>query len=84
MSNMNDFVIEDGVLKKYVGQGGDVVIPEGVFTIASEAFRDKKSVETVAFPSSVISIEEHAFSNMEKLREIVLPKHLQRLEKETF
>ena len=33
MSNINDFVIENGVLKKYQGQGGDVVIPEGVTSI---------------------------------------------------
>ena len=25
-----DFVIEDGVLKKYKGSGGDVVIPDSV------------------------------------------------------
>ena len=29
MSNASDFIIENGVLKKYVGPGGDVVIPEG-------------------------------------------------------
>jgi hypothetical protein len=29
MSNASDFVIENGVLKNYVGPGGDVVIPEG-------------------------------------------------------
>lgn len=30
MSNASDFIIENGVLIKYVGPGGDVVIPEGV------------------------------------------------------
>ena len=29
MSNASDFIIENGVLKKYTGVGGDVVIPEG-------------------------------------------------------
>lgn len=33
MSNANDFVIEQGVLTKYTGPGGDVVIPEGVTVI---------------------------------------------------
>ena len=33
MSDMKDFVIEDGVLKKYLGEGGDVVIPDGVTKI---------------------------------------------------
>lgn len=30
MSSANDFIIENGVLKKYTGPGGDVVIPEGM------------------------------------------------------
>ena len=30
MSENKDFVIENGVLKKYNGPGGEVVIPEGV------------------------------------------------------
>ena len=30
MSNPNDFIIENGMLKKYQGPGGDVVIPENV------------------------------------------------------
>ena len=34
----NDFVIEDGVLKKYNGPGGDVVVPEGVTAIGANAF----------------------------------------------
>lgn len=40
MSNTNDFVIENGVLKKYVGPGGDVVIPEGVTEIKFDAMLD--------------------------------------------
>ena len=30
MSNANDFIIENGVLKKYVGPGGDVTIAQAV------------------------------------------------------
>ena len=30
MSDSKDFIIENGVLKEYVGSGGDVVIPDGV------------------------------------------------------
>ena len=30
MSNLNDFVIENGVLVKYIGEGGDVVIPDEI------------------------------------------------------
>ena len=38
MENKQDFVIENGVLQKYKGPGGDVTIPEGVTEIESSAF----------------------------------------------
>ncbi len=38
MENMQDFVIKEGVLDKYKGPGGDVVIPEGVTEIGNRAF----------------------------------------------
>lgn len=38
MSDLKDFVIENGVLKKYKGKGGDVVIPDSVTSIGKEAF----------------------------------------------
>jgi len=34
----SDFVIENGILKKYTGSGGEVVIPEGVSAIGNLAF----------------------------------------------
>lgn len=40
MSGNQDFVIENGVLKKYKGRGWDVSIPEGVTGISQYAFRD--------------------------------------------
>lgn len=33
MGNASDFVINNGILTKYVGTGGDVMIPEGVTEI---------------------------------------------------
>lgn len=38
MSNANDFVIENGVLKEYVGSDNDIVIPDSVTSIFSGAF----------------------------------------------
>ena len=43
MSSANDFVIVKGVLTEYLGSGGDVVIPEGVTEIKSDAFQRCKS-----------------------------------------
>ena len=30
MSNASDFIIENGILTKYNGAGGDITIPDGV------------------------------------------------------
>ena len=37
---MSDFRIKNGVLVKYVGNGGDVVIPDSVTSIGDRAFYD--------------------------------------------
>ena len=44
MSDIKDFVIENGVLTKYVGKGGDVVIPNGVTSIGEWAFKFCKNL----------------------------------------
>ena len=61
MSNINDFVIENGELKKYKGQGGDVVIPEGVTSIGNWAFNGCSSLTSVVIPEGVTSIGARAF-----------------------
>ncbi len=53
MSDPSDFIIENGVLTKYVGPGGDVVIPDGVTEIRGAAFERCKTVSRVSIPSSV-------------------------------
>ena len=42
MSNPNDFTIENNILIKYTGPGGDVVIPDGVTAIGDQAFWDHR------------------------------------------
>lgn len=38
VENNQDFRIENGVLKEYLGESGDVIIPEGVTSIGSYTF----------------------------------------------
>ena len=52
MSNANDFVIEQGVLTKYTGPGGNVVIPEGVTEIGEDAFDEGVKLVRFCSPAS--------------------------------
>ena len=74
MSNANDFVIENGVLKKYKGSGGNVVVPEGVTSIGNRAFYWRRSLQSVSLPEGVTSIGEGAFRGCESLQGITLPE----------
>ena len=49
----DDFVIEDGVLTKYNGPGGDVVVPDGVTSISGIAFEGRTDIISVTIPASV-------------------------------
>jgi len=73
MSNINDFVIEDGVLEEYTGKGGKIVIPEGVTCIGRYAFSDCDEITSVAIPDTVTKIEGSAFENCTKLASITIP-----------
>jgi len=58
----SDFVIEDGVLVDYLGDGGDVYIPYGVTEIASYAFNCTYSnIYSIIIPDTVNKINEYAF-----------------------
>ena len=91
MSNASDFIIENGVLTKYVGPGGEVVIPEGVTLIANVAFNPfldgiaskhmegRKNVKSVVIPEGVTQIGERAFASCEKLSKVTVPQTLTRV-----
>ena len=76
MSSLSDFVIENGILTKYVGQGGDVVVPEGVTSIGEGAFYQCSGLRSITIPEGVTSIGGMAFRGCENLTEVNLPKSL--------
>ena len=73
MSNINDFIIEDGVLVKYKGDGGDVVIPDGVTRIGENAFCVCSSLISITIPDSVTSIGITAFTGCTSLTSVIIP-----------
>ena len=73
MSYAGDFIIENGILKKYIGLGGDVVIPEGVFVIGDGAFRYCSRLTSITIPAGVTSIGNNAFELCQSLTSIIIP-----------
>ena len=94
MSSKSDFLIKDGVLKRYLGEEEKVIIPDGVKKIGYRAFCPKNNdedfwkgngnVKTVIIPEGVIEIESFAFVNCHKLEEVSMPDSVQIIHDDAF
>ena len=73
-----DFEIEDGVLVKYKGEGGDVVIPDGVKEIGDRAFEDS-AVTSVVIPEGVEYIGISAFGGCRSLASVTIPEGVEEI-----
>lgn len=84
MDGIMDFVIEKGVLKKYVGKGGDVKIPSEVTTIGNEAFYHCDLLTSVTIPDNVTEIGRYAFWRCDNLTRITLGRGIVRIDYSAF
>lgn len=82
-AKVNNFKIEDGVLKQYIGSENEIVIPNGVKIIGAGAFKEG-TMKRVTIPDSVTIIENEAFQNCRMLTEIVLPDSVTELGQAAF
>ena len=56
-----DFIVENGCLKSYIGNDADVIIPDTVVEIDEYAFDNCKNVISITIPESVLKINDYAF-----------------------
>lgn len=72
-----DFVVVHGTLVSYIGNAEEVIIPEGVVKIGSDAFKSNNSLRVVSFNGNTLkSIESEAFAQCSCLERVVLPEGL--------
>ena len=85
-TNIDDFVIEDGVLVKYVGEktSEPVIIPEGVEKIGMGAFAYCSFLTEVIFPNTLKEIGAQSFCGCVRLTKINFPSSLEKIGNQAF
>lgn len=88
------FIIINGILadaqacSAYVFEDGspitEVIIPDGVTSINTNAFSGCENIESVIVPNGVVSIGEYAFSGCTALKEILIPESVTEISNSAF
>ena len=73
---IDDFVVESGVAKKYVGSNKTVRIPDGVVELATCLFWDNQAIEEVILPDTLTNISGDTFYNCKNLKKVVITKNV--------
>ena len=79
-----DFEIEDGVLVRYNGDGGVVVIPEGVVEIGKAAFADCENITRIRLPETLKTIGDEAFRDARWFEDISIPDGVETIGEDAF
>lgn len=84
-----DFEVYDGVLIDYLGEGGDIVIPDslGITEIDDSAFASSEAAQmitSVVVPDGVTRLGYACFTECANLEKVVLPKTLESIGRSCF
>lgn len=91
-SNIDDFIIYDGILYKYIGNDEIVRIPGTYYQngkrmkvteIESFAFEENESIETIILPNTIKVIRDYAF-NKSKIKSIKLSENIEEINGNIF
>lgn len=77
-------IIINNVLYKCDTTESDLVIPEGIVSIAGGTFKDNNYIKTISFPSTLREIGAQAFLNCKNITTIELPANIVSLGKACF
>ena len=84
MSNASDFIIENGVLKRFIGTDTHVTVPDGVTVISNYAFQRYPPICSVQLPNGITQIGDYAFQDCTALEEINIPSTVESVGAEAF
>ncbi len=80
---MKEFVIENGILKKYAGTSDSVVIPDCVKEIHSAVFCDCDAIDSIVVGSGIRKLKSHTFDS-EWIRKVYIPASVTDIEDYVF
>ncbi|MBQ7364675.1 MAG: leucine-rich repeat protein [Clostridia bacterium] len=80
----NEFTIENGELRRCHSQSANIIVPDGVTVIGSEAFKDHVNLRRVRVPDGITLIRSWAFAGCTNLTEIELPESIKLISSHTF
>lgn len=72
-------VMSGSVLKRYIGNQEDVVLPEGITKLEDNIFSGRDELRSIVIPEGVKTIGSRAFENCYNLEHVVLPKSIQEI-----
>ena len=81
---MDNFVVNDGILVKYTGTETEIEIPDYVNAIGKKAFYNNQIITSVIIPKNVKKIENAAFYNCKRLQEVKLEQGVEVIGEEAF